>query len=188
MPTNFHFDIIAPFYDRFSTPRQIRAWKDLLKLPISGWMLDAGGGTGRTSMLLRPLVGHLVLSDLSLAMLRQAEQKEVFDLLCSSAQHIPFVDNTFERIIIVEALHHIHDQALAIQNLVRVLKPGGRLVIEEPDIDLWQVKLVGLVEKILLMESHIHTATEIQDMVAKTGCKSTVERTEEYSIWVIVEK
>ncbi|OQY37129.1 MAG: hypothetical protein B6243_01300, partial [Anaerolineaceae bacterium 4572_5.2] len=66
-------------------------------------------------------------------------------------ERFPFPDNSFDRALVVDALHHFHNQEQAIAELVRVLKKGGRLVIEEPDIHRFAIKLVALAEKAALM-------------------------------------
>ena len=67
-----HFDLLAPLYDRVIASPDPDRLKHLLRLPTSGWLLDAGGGTGRASCALRPLVGQLIISDPSGPMLQQA--------------------------------------------------------------------------------------------------------------------
>jgi len=67
-----------------------------------------------------------------------------------------------------------------------VLKPGGRLVIEEPDVRCWQVKLVALVEKLALMRSHFLSPPEIVALLPREALV-TVE-SERWNAWVIAEK
>lgn len=59
----------------------------------------------------------------------------------------------FLRGIVVDALYHMVNQRQAAQELWHVLKPSGRIIIEEPDIRIFAVKLVALVEKLALMRS-----------------------------------
>ena len=54
----------------------------------------------------------------------------------------------------VDALHHVIHQGQTAREMYRVLKPGGRIVIEEPDIRKFGVKLIAVAEKLLLMRSH----------------------------------
>src|SRR6266508_684277 len=60
-----HFNALAPLYDRLIGPPDPARLRARLDLPISGWVLDAGGGTGRIAAQLRPLAGQLVLLDRS---------------------------------------------------------------------------------------------------------------------------
>ena len=54
----------------------------------------------------------------------------------------------------VDALHHVINHGQTAREMYRVLKPGGRIVIEEPDIRSFYVKLIAVAEKLLLMRSH----------------------------------
>ena len=66
-----HFGILAPFYDRVIPPSDLNR----LRLPTTGRLLDAGGGTGRVSSQLRHLVDEVIISDSSALMLKQAQLK-----------------------------------------------------------------------------------------------------------------
>ncbi len=54
----------------------------------------------------------------------------------------------------VNALHHVCNQQETVNELWRTLQPGGRIVIEEPDVRTFAVKLFALGEKLALMRSH----------------------------------
>lgn len=183
-----HFDFLAPFYDRLIGPPDPARLRELLRLPTPGWLLDAGGGTGRVSSQLRPFVGRLVVSDFSGPMLRQARQKGPLWPTQVRVERLPFPDGSFDRILVVDALHHFHHQPAAIGELVRVLKPGGRLVIEEPDIHRFAVKLVALAEKLLLMGSRFHSPGEIRAMVAAHGLPARIETNGTFAAWVVADK
>jgi demethylmenaquinone methyltransferase/2-methoxy-6-polyprenyl-1,4-benzoquinol methylase len=183
-----HFDLLAPLYDRVISSPDPERLKHLLRLPTSGRLLDAGGGTGRASCALRPLVGKLVISDPSGPMLQQAAARGALEAIQGSSERLPFEDESFDRIMVVDALHHFHNQQTAINELLRVLKPGGRLLIEEPDIHRWQVKLVALAEKILLMRSHFLSPQEIQTLLAAHGQEATIQSDGEFAAWIYIDK
>jgi demethylmenaquinone methyltransferase/2-methoxy-6-polyprenyl-1,4-benzoquinol methylase len=86
-------------------------------------------------------------------MIKKALEKGI-DAVNTESEHLPFEPQIFERIIMVDALHHVKDQEKSLQEMWRVLAPGGKIVIEEPDIRLFVVKLLALGEKLLLMRSH----------------------------------
>jgi demethylmenaquinone methyltransferase/2-methoxy-6-polyprenyl-1,4-benzoquinol methylase len=182
-----HFDIIASFYDRLIGPPDTSRLRRLLKLPAEGWLLDGGGGTGRVSNHLRPLVSGLVVSDLSHRMLAKAREKDILPAR-AHAEQLPFADGFFDRVLVVDALHHFYSQHESISDLLRVLKPGGRMVIEEPDFTHKGVKVLALIEKMLLMCSHFHTPEQIQQMIRSNGVSSYIEREERYKAWIIAEK
>lgn len=188
MPNNFLFDILAPFYDHVISPKEDGIFTAPLNLPIQGWMLDAGGGTGRSSANLVEQVGNLVICDLSLSMLQTAKGKGVANLVQGSAEALPFARETFERVIVIDALHHMPHQKKTVGEMLRTLKAGGRMLIEEPDIHLFAVKLIALFEKLALMKSHFHTKEEIQSMVESYGVEAELDSDEKGSAWVIAKK
>ena len=77
MPIFDHFDFLAPFYDLFISPAAPDVLRQLAGLPVTGALLDAGGGTGRISHALHGDALPLVVADISLQMLRQAQAKAV---------------------------------------------------------------------------------------------------------------
>jgi demethylmenaquinone methyltransferase/2-methoxy-6-polyprenyl-1,4-benzoquinol methylase len=183
-----HFGYLAPVYDRVIGPPDPARLQDLLRLPVAGRLLDAGGGTGRVSSQLRPLVDELFISDLSGKLLLQAQEK---GLCCPAVAHVeelPFPDDSFERLLVVDALHHFCDQREAIAELVRVLKPGGRLLIEEPDLNRYGVKLIAIAEKLALMRSRFYYPHEICDMVAAHGLPAFVETDGRFAAWIVADK
>lgn len=183
-----HFDWMAPFYDRLLGPPDIERWRRLLQLPSCGRVLDAGGGTGRVSSRLHSWSGNLVVSDLSHAMLKQAKNKDHLWPVRARTENLPFADRSFDRVLVVDALHHFQEPQQALQELRRVLKPGGCLVIEEPDIHRFAVKGVALIEKWLLMRSHFYPADEIRDRLTSLGLSARIEADGGYFVWVIGEK
>lgn len=184
----FHFDLLAPLYDRLMPPPDPARLRALLRLPTDGWLLDIGGGTGRVSASLRPWVGKLVISDLSQPMLKQAQAKGNLYPIQARAEQLPFPDGAMDRILVVDAFHHFANQPSAAHELVRVLKPGGRLVIEEPDIVYLATKLIALGEKLALMHSRFLSAGEMRAMFVARGVSVSVERGDGLTMWVVVDK
>jgi demethylmenaquinone methyltransferase/2-methoxy-6-polyprenyl-1,4-benzoquinol methylase len=182
-----HFDLIAPIYDRLIGPPDTERLQQLLKLPTDGWLLDGGGGTGRVSSRLNGLAGHIVVSDLSHRMLKKARGEKVRPVR-AHVELLPFTDEFFDRVLVVDALHHFCDQRQAIEDLLRVLKPGGCMVIEEPDLNHKGVKLLALAEKMLLMRSHFYTPQKIREMILSCGYSAKIENDGRYTAWVVAEK
>lgn len=187
MPILDHFGWIAPYYDRLASPPDAVQWRELLRLPASGRLLDAGGGTGRLSTPLAMDVDQVILADPSWKMAEQAHQKGVIVSMVGEAESLPFASGSFSRVMMVDAFHHVRDQALVAQELLRVLQPGGRLVIVEPDIHRWGVKAVAVMEKVLLMRSHFMTGQEIVGLY--TGSQADVHLyTYRHNAIVIVDR
>ena len=182
-----HFDFLAPIYERVIPPAATESMLRELDPGPNCRLLDAGGGTGRVSGFLREHVGSVVLSDISMGMLKQAAEKDNLHPTCALTETMPFADDFFDCILLVDALHHVIDQAKTARELWRIVKPGGRIVIQEPDIRTFAVKLIAIMEKVALMRSHFLAPQAIVDLFPFDGADVDMH-TEESTAWVIVKK
>ncbi|MEM5776624.1 MAG: class I SAM-dependent methyltransferase, partial [Anaerolineaceae bacterium] len=133
MPLFDHFNILAPFYEKVIPSGEPERLCELIG-SLAGPLLDAGGGTGRVAQYLRGQSGPVVVADLSRKMLLETCRKDGLIAVRAPAEKLPFADGTFSRIIMVDALHHVRSQAHTAAELWRVLRPGGRIVIQEPEV------------------------------------------------------
>jgi demethylmenaquinone methyltransferase/2-methoxy-6-polyprenyl-1,4-benzoquinol methylase len=180
-----HFDFIAPLFSGV-TYSSITTMLEQAALPTSGRVLDAGGGTGRVASAIREHAGEVVVADPSLGMLRHADRTQL-ELACSNSEALPFPNGSFDRIIMVDALHHVVNQVQTAREMYRVLKPGGCIVIEEPDIRTFGVKLIAVAEKLLLMRSHFLSPQQIVDLFSYDSATSSVYAVQG-NAWVVIEK
>ena len=183
-----HFELLAPHYERLIGPPSADHWKKLLDLPATGRLLDVGGGTGRVSAQLAPFVDAVILCDPATQMLRQAQMKCVVVPALGYSEQLPFADNSFEHMIVVDALHHFINHRAAVHDMVRVLKPGGRLVIEEPDLNLQKVKVLAVMEKVALMRSKFYYPHEIKQMAVEVGASAEITTDGKFAAWIAITK
>jgi len=104
-------------------------------------VLDIAGGTGDLSYQFSRLVGpegQVVLADINDSMLAVGRDKLTdrgvagnIHYCQADAQFLPFPDNTFDCITIAFGLRNVTDKDLALSSMLRVLKPGGRLLVLE---------------------------------------------------------
>ncbi|MBN1428541.1 MAG: methyltransferase domain-containing protein [Anaerolineae bacterium] len=186
MPLFDHFALIARFYDRIFTRVNLEQIHEQLAMPANR-LLDVGGGTGRVSGRLTGAQTVIVI-DPSTAMLRAAGAKNGLQRASAHAERLPFPDNSIDRVLVVDAFHHFCDQEPAAGELLRVLAPGGRLVIEEPNIELWPVKLLALGERLALMGSRFYRPDAIRRMLEMHGGQVTVHTDDSINMWIIAEK
>jgi len=187
MPIFDHFGFLAPIYEIFIPPKEPQEILRLAKFPISGAMLDAGGGTGRIAQFMKGKADPIVVMDLSLKMLSKVKAKTGLLPVCSQTEVLPFSNDAFTRIIMVDALHHVINQQHTIDELWRVLKPGGRIVIEEPDTRSFSVKLIAIGEKITLMRSHFLTPMNIVKLFKYSNAHVQLDIGKS-TVWVVAEK
>jgi demethylmenaquinone methyltransferase/2-methoxy-6-polyprenyl-1,4-benzoquinol methylase len=187
MPSNKHFDILAPHYDRLSAGLVDSRLFRLVDLPPGGRLLDAGGGTGRKSSPFTSIAAQIVVADVSMGMLKEAGGKPGIQAIKAPAEALPFPSDHFDRVLMVDALHHVYDQARAAQELWRVTRLGGRIVIEEPDIRRRAVKLIAFFERIALMRSRFLSPGEIEALFTNNQAVIRTE-VEGPNAWIIVDK
>jgi len=186
MPAIDHFKHLAPFYELALPFEALGSLLEHGGFSASHLVLDAGGGTGRVAEALKPYVRGVVVADVSRGMLLQASKKRLPAIL-SPVEALPFSNGTFDRIIMIDAFHHVCDQIAAANELWRILAPGGILLIQEPDIRKFAVKVVAAAEKIALMRSHFLSPLKIAELFLPCTTQLAV-MDEGFSAWVIVRK
>lgn len=104
-------------------------------------VLDIAGGTGDLSYQFAKLVGaegQVILADINASMLNVGRDRLLdrglsgnIQFAQADAQYLPFPDNTFDCITIAFGLRNVTDKDMALRSMLRVLKPGGRLLVLE---------------------------------------------------------
>jgi demethylmenaquinone methyltransferase/2-methoxy-6-polyprenyl-1,4-benzoquinol methylase len=187
MPLPDHFDLLAPLYDRLIRVDSEPSLGLHLNLPTEGWLLDAAGGTGRMAERLAGSVGGVIVLDASTPMLRQALSKGCCLAVAGTTERLPVANGSLARITLVDAYHHLADQERSLAELWRTLAPGGRLVIEEPDIRRLAVRIVALIEKLALMRSHFASGDRMAADLRRLGAQVEV-RAENHTLYVVADK
>lgn len=142
------FDSVATRYDLMNdlmSGGAHRIWKrfaiELSAARPGHRVLDIAGGTGDLAARFSDLVGDagsVVLADINAAMLNVGREKLInrgrvgnIDYVQANAETLPFPDDFFDVISIAFGLRNVTDKPKALASMLRVLKPGGRLLILE---------------------------------------------------------
>ncbi|MGH7882183.1 MAG: class I SAM-dependent methyltransferase [Candidatus Dormibacteraceae bacterium] len=98
-------------------------------------LLDDGCGVGAYLNSLGDYAAEVYGLDYELERLQQAKSRgsQIPPLICAAAEEIPFLSESFDAVISNEVIEHVADDQLAVQEMVRVLKVGGRAVIFCPN-------------------------------------------------------
>ena len=129
---------------RWRDPVQRGAF-DALELTANDRLLDVGCGTGQASRRAATFARSVVGVDLSAEMLREATllagHVDGVTFMRADAEALPFADASFTAVLCTNSLHHYPDPARALEEMARVLEPGGRLVVGDPCADVWTVRI-----------------------------------------------
>jgi ubiquinone/menaquinone biosynthesis C-methylase UbiE len=184
--THFHDPQHAAEFDRRTS--QIRAdlaekLAEMLALQGDELILDLATGTGRVA---RPVAkrlrgGRIIGVDQALAMLEVGHQHEdpipAYYQSAGEADVLPFKSNSFDRAFVSFSLHHFGNSEGVVEEVLRVLKNGGRFIVLDPIIeeakDAVDVALEAKINQVF-RRTHgdnfrFHTASSIQRMLTKAG-------------------
>jgi ubiquinone/menaquinone biosynthesis C-methylase UbiE len=106
--------------------------------------LDLGIGDGRVATGIR--AAQLTGADVSQVALDRARTRlaDAELVLLEPDEPLPFADNEFDLVTCIETLEHVRDVQLALSEIRRVLRPGGRLALTTPAASRWRVLLRGM--------------------------------------------
>lgn len=130
---NDSFAGMAPWYDLFMRFFGLYRTSEiiaLLGLKGSEKILDLGGGTGYLARKLVPLAREVHLLDLSPAMVARAQGAGVATRV-GDALDMPYEAASFDVVILADFLHHIQARQRLLEETVRVVRKGGRIVVHD---------------------------------------------------------
>jgi len=140
------FDSVAPKYDLMNDLMSMglhRAWKAytvmVANLHEGDKALDIAGGTGDLALAFAKKVGKsglVVHTDINEAMLRTGLDRLVdaglvLPTTACDAEKLPFADNYFDLVSVAFGLRNMTHKDVALAEMNRVLKPGGKLLVLE---------------------------------------------------------
>ena len=140
------FDSVAPKYDVMNDLMSMglhRAWKAYTVLVANvkegQQVLDIAGGTGDLALAFAAKVGssgQVVHTDINEAMLREGRNRLLdagvsLPTLVCDAEKLPFASDSFDLVTVAFGLRNMTHKDIALSEMNRVLKPGGKLLVLE---------------------------------------------------------
>ncbi|GGP75159.1 demethylmenaquinone methyltransferase [Streptomyces sp. L500] len=139
------FDDVAAKYDLTNdviSLGQARLWRKAVARAVDARpgqkVLDLAAGTGTSSLPFAMDGAYVVPCDFSLGMLREGKKRNPWlPLTAGDATKLPFADGVFDAVTISFGLRNVQETDTALRELLRVTKPGGRVVICEFSQPTW---------------------------------------------------
>ena len=142
------FSRVASRYDVMNDAMSLglhRTWKRYFvaqaKIRPTYRIADLASGTGDIAVLMAPKIqaqGHITMSDINADMLKLGYNKIIdagyahaVDSVVADASALPFEDNAFDLVTMAFGLRNITDKKQALQEMLRIVKPGGRVMVME---------------------------------------------------------
>jgi len=149
------YNFLAKHYDeRWASyvGASILKTRDRICLDQTDLLLDVGCGTGSFLKAISNTSPSIILTgvDLSEGMLRRAHEKlgDEADLYLAAADSLPFGSNYFDVVVSNSSLHYWRNPRKCFDELFRVLKPGGQLVITDWCEDFLSCRICDLILRI----------------------------------------
>jgi ubiquinone/menaquinone biosynthesis C-methylase UbiE/uncharacterized protein YbaR (Trm112 family) len=131
--------------------------------PATNWVLDVGCGSAWVAKELCPKGMEVISFDISFENPSRAKQRypsENHHALIGDAFNLPLQDASVDAIIASEIIEHVPDPRAFLQELYRVLTPGGKLIVTTPYNEKIIYSLCIHCNKPTPMHAHLHSFTE----------------------------
>ncbi|MFN0241269.1 MAG: ArsR/SmtB family transcription factor [Planctomycetota bacterium] len=132
-----YFDRVAAAFGEQILPG--RTWEGLsralLRLVPRGRYADLGVGDGLLTLMLAEVAEHVTAVDISTEMLQQLRTRasakgiDNIETVEGEIEDLPLPDQSFDVVVMSQALHHAEHPARALSEAIRILIPGGKLLV-----------------------------------------------------------
>jgi demethylmenaquinone methyltransferase / 2-methoxy-6-polyprenyl-1,4-benzoquinol methylase len=190
------FDAVAGRYDLMNdllSAGQVRLWRRavtrILNAQPGDVVLDLAAGTGTSTQAFTRAGADAIACDFSLGMLQAGRERVPSGIfVAGDALHLPFKDESFDAVTISFGLRNVTDTTQALEEMRRVTRPDGRLVIAEfsriaikPVDTVYRRYLLDVLPKVATKvarnpEAYTYLAESIQAWPAQPELAKTIER------------
>jgi len=191
------YDYLAEIYDRrwhSYVTKTLILLKEYLNLSGNEVILDVACGTGELERMLVNDHPNLQITgvDISAKMLDVARSKfpssDRLQFLKASVNSLPFKDSSFDIVVTASAFHYFDYPTNALNEMRRVLKPNGKLIVMDWCRDFWFCQLLDLYLKVVdPAHKKCYTQQELNNFMGNANFQITDEkRTRPHLLWEIM--
>jgi ubiquinone/menaquinone biosynthesis C-methylase UbiE len=173
-PRNGLFDLLAPAWEGLMGAWGIGDVVETLDHRSGQRLVDLGGGVGRLARYI-DRNARLVIVDPSGPMVRRGRRRGRV-VGQARAEALPLASGTVERIVVLDAFHHMHDLPRAAAEIARVLAPGGRAVLFEPDPETFAGGWIARLERWTGMGSLLLRGEQLVELFSSRGLTTSLSR------------
>lgn len=180
------FDKVYHKYDKFMNffkLYKLDEIKEALGLKGDEIVVDIGGGTGKLAEFLRDSCNKFYVLDESEGMLSRVRKDEKIIPVLGNAMDTDFETNSVDVVILSDVLHHIENQAKLIDEISRILKENGKLLIMDFEKKHFKTRILICFERILFGRLRFRTQKEVLDLLEE---KFVIKELFDYSYYFIV--
>ena len=152
-------------------------------LPLAGCVLEIGTGKGRFMIALAPHVKTLTTVDISpeeqqfaRRTARLAGVRTKIKYILQDAVTLPWPDQTFDAVVTMNAMHHISHFTQVLEEMQRVVKPGGKLVLADLSPRGFQIMARFHRSEGTIHERHCHDFHDFQKHLRDRGWATRLEK------------
>jgi ubiquinone/menaquinone biosynthesis C-methylase UbiE len=150
----------------------------MLTLPVKGEkVLDVGTGTGIFASELRKYGADITGIDVSERMIDIAKSKGITNVMTGNAESLDFPDESFDLVISITALEFIKDPQKAVDEMVRVCRKGGRVVVGTLGSGSWwarkRIRAAMKDPESVFRDAVFYSLEELKKMAGNYGYRTT---------------
>jgi SAM-dependent methyltransferase len=135
-----HSDDLLPLPLHYRLLRRFEVTREQVAaslLPGGAALLDIGCGDGEVIARVADRYAHIVGADISPAVVQEAARRRgaiARWLVLDASRTLPFADASFDAIVSLSTLQYLFDPSTFLRDAHRLLRPGGRLLVETPNV------------------------------------------------------